>query len=205
MTIAYGGSNEFDALVYGAERHRGTTEYLKNQFTNMSSVVTEASSGFFNKAREMWDRFNGAEAINSAKAAVRKLGAVFQSNSIRELREIGEIQNAPIAMQRYIMAQPKVRERFHRQRCDGYSDTYVDVFPNDIGEQHYDYRRVMDGVLQYDKEGKAYIVHYIENNQEGEQNLTLTEQVDILNTWDLVASLMEYGERDPTSVYNSKL
>ena len=51
------------------------------------------------------------------------------------------------------MAQPDIRSLYHKGHCDGYSDTYVDMEPGLVGEQHYDYRRVMDGVVEETETG----------------------------------------------------
>ena len=50
-------------------------------------------------------------------------------------------------MKRYIMANPHVREAYQEQRIAGYDGTYKDPFADDTIENHYDYRRVMNGVV----------------------------------------------------------
>jgi uncharacterized protein YbaA (DUF1428 family) len=206
VTVMYGDNTAYNALIYGNQPHVGTMQYLQNQVSNISTTLTDAGKSFMSNTAELWDKFHGSAAIQSAAAALRRVGSIFQANIISPLFEIGSIQNAPLIMQRYIMAQPDIREAFHKQRIDGYSNDYVDMHPGVIGEDHYDYRRVMNGVIQIDNEtGEEKTVHYLDDSIGDDKDLRLDEQVDIMSTWDIVSSLMKYGERDPTDTYNGKL
>ncbi|EKD22572.1 MAG: hypothetical protein ACD_84C00043G0006 [uncultured bacterium] len=205
IAVSYGSDAEFNALCYGANKHPSTLQYLENQVSNVSRTLTDAGRSFFSNARQLYDQLNNSEAMRLARAALNKAGSLFQSDRIRDIWDLAEIQNAPLTMQRWIMAQVDVRAAFHEQRCDGYSDTYVDNSPEDIGETHYDYRRVMHGMVMEDPEGDDKTTFYLDELHEGDRELALDEKISILNTWDVVAELMQYGEFDPTSVWNNKL
>lgn len=160
------------------------------------------------RGREIFERFSGAEAIRLAKAAMRYAQHAFQPNVIRPLQNIADIQQAPGVMQRWVMANPMVREQFHMQRCDGYSETYVDVHPQDRGVNHYDFRRVMSGVLQEctEEEGADWkVVNHFEFDHFDDVQLSTREKDDILTVWDLIEGLMKPGAEDPTSPYCNRL
>jgi hypothetical protein len=197
-----GGTREFDALVYN-QKHPGTVDYLAQQVERLpfiSQQLTDAGRQFFSTAQQLYDEFNSAEALRLARAALRKAGSTFQSNTIRSCFDVGAMQTAPLVMQRFIMAEPLVRQMYVDQRCDGYADTYVDVHPGEIGRSHYDYRRVMDGmVVDGGEEADWKATMFIEDLLEGDRELAADEKVDILNTWDMVRALMEAGDDDPTS------
>lgn len=202
--VVVGGSREFNALAYGA-RHPGTVRYLEEQAYNASQMVDSAGRSFFRNAQELFQRFNGAEALRLAAAAVRKVAAIFQPNIIQPLWDMGGIQNAPPAMQRWIMAEPSVRELYHQQRCDGYSHFYEDMQPGRVGEQHYDWRRVNDGVVHDDEHGDARVTFYMDHIHEGDRELTITEKADIFSTWDFVKAYIKAGKEDPTSGFGAGL
>lgn len=210
-TVFMGGVNEFDALVYG-QQHPGTTAYLQehaNRFTSIASdfsqTLTDAAKAFFQRGQELYQQFNNSDAIRAAEAAVRKVRSFFQPEIIRPLWDLGDIQTASLTMQRWIMAEPTVRSMFHQQRLDGYADTYVDMHPGDVGEQHYDYRRVMNGLVVDDEEHDWKATFYFDDLIEGDVELTLEQKVDITDTWGTLLSIIKKGEDDPTSQYGGKL
>jgi len=203
MQVIYGGTNDFNAFAYG-EKAPGTMQYLQNQIQNISQTVQGVAKEFFMEAQQIYQDFNSDAAIRNARLAVRKLSGLFQRDEVRYLSDIGQIQNAPLTMQRWIMAEPTVRQLYHDQMCDGYSSSYVDVFPSAIGADHYDYRQVMNGILQDtppDENGetgwKATI--WVDDLAEGDKQLSFDEKTDIIDTWAVVRQLMGHGGEDPTS------
>lgn len=207
IQVDFGGVSDFDALMYG-QKHQGTLNFLQNniqQLAQMSHTLTDAGRQFFAGAAQRFEELNSAEAMRLARAAVRRAGSVFQRDEIRSMWELPQIQNAPLTMQRWIMAEPTVRQMYQEQRCDGYSETYVDMHPGAIGADHYDYRRVTNGIIVDDEEHGWKATIYLDELIEGDRDLTLDEKVDILTTWDIVSSLMKEGSEDPTSSWGGKL
>lgn len=207
MNIVYGGDEAFDALIYrnnqqNAQHQAFIQQRLDNLISNQSGM---GNFDFFQKAKEMYDRIYSSEAMTIARAAIAQVGHMFQEDNIRFLNTLVDIQNAPRTMQRWIMANPVVREKYHAQQCDGYSDTYVDVFPGLLKEHHYDYRRVMNHVVQEDEQHGWSVSHYVEDIFDGDRELELFEKAHILNTWEVIEGFMHAGDSDPTSVWNSKL
>ena len=204
IQVSYGDTREFNNLLYG-EKDPRTISYLANQFTAVSNVLTDAGASFMSNMKSIYDSFNGSEALRIARAARNKVASVFQYDGICSLWELGKIQNASLTMQRWVMAEPSLRKMYFEQRVDGYSGTYVDANPDVIGREHYDYRRVMDGMLVVDDDGEEHITHYYDELLEGDRDLDITEKVDIRATWEIVADLLKYGKSDPTDVWDGKL
>ena len=76
---------------------------------------------------------------------------------------------------------------------------------NDIGEEHYDYRKVMSGVLQTvedDEEISHRFKFYIDDLEEGDRPLSSVEKLDVVNTWDWMSLMLnsdnEFDPTDPT-------
>jgi hypothetical protein len=197
-------TDEFDALAYGVQ-HPGALAYAQEKIQIASQMVTESGRMFVDRAREMYERHMGHEAIRRAKAIVRAATHVFDQDVIRPLTTLGEIQNAKLQMQRWIMAEPGTRELYHQGRCDGYSGSYVDVFPGLVRAQHYDYRRVTQGLVMDDEDGGWHYTTYLDDVHEGDRELELHEQATIVNVWDIVRSIRERGQDDPTSKFGGML
>lgn len=206
--VIVGGTETFNALLYG-KPHPGTQKFLSGQLESFSNTLTDVGHRFFEGARDIYERVSGSTAARIARAASRQVRSMWQSDEIRELVDIASIQNAPLTMQRWIMAEPTVRKLYHRQQCDGYSDTYVDLHPDDLGPDHYDWRRVMNGyVIMNEDEDAEYeweATTYMEELLEEDEDLSHEEQVDIITTWDNVVSYIRAKGSDPTSRYDSSL
>lgn len=199
-----GGVDTFNALVYG-EPHPNTVSFVEGMLAQPTAAIGSAGEAFMDRAREAYERFNGSEAMRVARAAARQVKSQWDRNIIRPLETIGEVQQSPYKMHRYMMAEPMVRQAYHRQQCDGYSHAYVDVAPGLVGHDHYDYRRVMDGIVQEDDQGGWYFDEYFDELDDGDRDLMFEEQFDILRSWNTLASAMMQGKDDPTSVWNAEL
>jgi hypothetical protein len=199
-----GGGDTFDALAYGRP-HPGTMQFLEAQLNTATQHLTQAGQSFMATAHDLWERTNGSTAMRVMRAAARAARSLWDSDEIKALLEIGQLQHAPPTMQRWIMAEPTIRKLYHNQACDGYEGTYVDMHPKDIGEGHYDYRRVMDGVVVLDEDGGWHSDQWAEELLPDDTDLPLEDQVDILDTWAAIKSHVVHGKEDPTSKWNSTL
>ncbi len=205
MNIIYGGNEAFDAIAFG-QQNPNNQSFLSSFYS--SPIVSAAGSffgNFYDNARQRFEQFNSAEAMMIAKAALNQVRGFFQPNVIRTLRDITDFQVAGTTMQRWVMANPTVREMYHQQRCDGYSDTYVDAEPGKIGENHRDWRAVMTGMVQETDDGWK-TVQYVDEPIDGvETNLDFTDKVSILRSWLNADVYMAAAAKDPTSPWNTDL
>ena len=198
MQLSYGSDSEWDALVYG-ESHPATVNFLQSQFTNFGSILNDAGRSFMEKGRAVFDHFNGANAIRFAREAVKSVVGIFDVPRIHALSTLTDLQGCNDLMQRWVMANPVVRQKYFDQRVDGYSDTFTNIHSKDIGESHYDYRRVMDGIAVFDAEGDWTCTEYVEDLLEGDRDLIFEEQLDLQRTWSAMEIIMAIGKEDPTS------
>lgn len=202
-----GGSMTFDALTYGGP-HPGTLNFLQQQFENITPTLQHAGQQFVQQAQSWFEQLNGSAALRAMKSAGRAIKSLWQLDEVRPLTELAQLQFASPTMQRWVMAEPTIRKLYHQGAVDGYSDTYVDAYPKDIGETHYDYRRVMDGIVVVNDEDHPHewtATTYIDEMYEDEQPLTLEEQMDILDTWDFMRAHLKHSKEDPTSIYCNEI
>lgn len=212
MIVVDGNVNTMRHLAYGVEHHPATLAFLQGQVaqaTNFASMaVGDAARSFFGRAQQTFEEHHSAEAMRLARLALQKTQSVAQLDMVRDIWQLGQLQSAPPVMQRFIMANPFVRQMYHDQRIDGYSGTYEDYAPGQVGPDHYDYRRVMDGVMIVgDQESEAdwEAVMYMDPLEEGDRELTSDQQADILSTWDVVEAYLKESTDDPTSPSGGKL
>ena len=205
MQVVYGGTDAFNALVFG-DSHPANTAYFQNQVSSLGNTLTGIGQQFFADAAQVYERFNGSEVMRLAKAARRAVTGLFVPNEIIQINTIGGLQQARPIMQRWVMANPVVRELWQNQGCDGYSDTYIDNAPGKIGEDHYDYRKVMDGVVVEKDNGESWGYKlYVEDELPDDKPLNSMDKIEILNTWDIAAMFIHAKGEDPTSPFNTSL
>ncbi len=202
--VIVGGPDVMNALIY-PDQNPVNMGYFQQAVYGVNDRLTEVGRQFMSGAKEIYEKVNSSEALRIARAAIRAAKGMFHPNQIVPLETIEDLQSAQPMMQRWIMAQPDIRHLYHEQRCDGFSETYVDLAPNDIGESHYDYRRVMNGMVQEDERGSWFVREYPDELVEGDRELIFGERTDIIKTWDLIQMFVEAGEQDPTDPYGGNL
>lgn len=196
------GGHEFNALLYPDQSpfHR---DYFHTQVTNFNQALNSYGQQFMATAKDVYERINDSSALELARRAIRSAKGLFQTNLIVPLRDIDTLQAAQPTMQRWMMANPMIRGMYHDQRCSGFADTYMDVEPKLVGDQHYDYRRVMDGIV-VENENDWHVNMYFDEIREGDRELLSSEQFDILDTWSIMELFVKAGE-DPTDPFGGKL
>lgn len=204
--IQAGTPQAFDALLY-PESSPDTLQYIHNQFQNISHTLMESGRQFVEKSRTLVDQFYDSSVARAARAAVRMAKNLMTPNTVRRFETLDDIQSAGPLMQRYVMTDPGLRQKFHQQLCSGYAGSYMDLDPGMYGEQQYDWRRVNQGMLRFEGEGKEeeWVCRtYLEDLREGDRELSFDERIDILSTIDYARLFMERGQ-DPTCPFGSRI
>lgn len=212
MQVITGGARTFTALAF-QNQHPDNQGYFAQKVADLTNTfgdtLSDIGNGFMSGAAALYDSFYGSDAMRAARAAVRKVKSLWDRDDIRALCGIGEQQDAKPVMQRWLMAEPTYRELYHQQRVDGYSDEYVDMEPGAVGNDHYDYRRVTDGLLvtveDPDSDHDWEMVHHIEDLREGDVDLEIDQVSDILESWRHRAMHVVAGGKDPGSKYNDNM
>jgi hypothetical protein len=199
-----GDDDLFNAYISGSERVENRN-FLARQWEKVSSVVSERGKQFMQRTRDVFDSYDTDKVGRGLRAIKRRLSNRWGHNEIVSLGTIGELQNANVKMVRWLAANPRVRKEAHRGRCNGWSDSYVDLEPGLWGEQHTDYKRVMNGMAQTDEEGNTFFVTYFDAIEDGNEELIFDEQCDIIRGWDLTNDCLDAHLDDPTDVNNGAL
>ena len=206
-TVQIDDPSLFNVLVC-PESNRETRNYLKEQFNRIGEGISDITRKFYQDSKTIFDKLSNSRARELAKNTLINSLGLFHPNTILSLGSLDALRNAQAVMQRYIMAEPTIRKLYHQQRCDGYSDTYKDLHPYDIGDNHYDYQRVVHGVVreQEDEDGviRSYTEHFSDVEFSAEEELDFNDQIRILDTWDVVKHFVLRDE-DPTNILGGSL
>lgn len=186
-------TDAFNALLYRPP-DAALSSYLSNNMEKVQNFVGGVADGFVNNTRAMYDKFNNSAILNASKALVYGLGRHTNQNMIMPI-SYEHIQSANLVMQQYIIANPVINNMVHDNMCTGFESSYFDMEPGITGTDRNDYRRVMDGALQFEKNGSAYVEQY--TNGDVMEDLDSMDQFAIRDTW-LNAERMIANKLDPT-------
>lgn len=208
--IVSGGVDLFNAMAYGQPTQRDMDFFQRSREAIMSSSWGQTAQQFYNNVKQGFDSFSLDKLQTFINVAANKLSSLWEMDTIRPLITIEDMQFAPSKMIRWVMANPVTREFYHDRRCEGYGDKYIDTAPGIRGENHLDYQIVMQGMEHYDKELEAnvwttYSDIGTDDPYHDVNQLTLSEKLDILLTWEYMNAKFEEMGEDPTSQYSAML
>lgn len=184
-------------ICAGGHLDSSTQSWLGERSDALRATISSAAHGFFNQAATLYTMVSTSDAVQALRNLTVKSENAWQSNVVSYLSTIEQIQCAPLVMQRYIMAQPELRQMYLNDEVTGYGEEYTNIHGTGIGAQHYDWRRVMDGIGVIDDQGVRF-TNYVEDTRD-DVELTVFEKVDILRTWNAVSGALSAAEQDPTS------
>lgn len=174
---------------------------LANTVTNYVDQTLAFIPDFTQNVLDRYNKIRNSQVVQHITNLKDRITSIWQPESIRFLSSITQIQQAPKVMQPYVMAYPPLRELYQQGSLSGYDKTYVDAYPNCVGNTHYPYRRVMDGIVHSTEEFTGH-VQYHEFVPE-EDLMSLIHKTSVLATWDIVENhLNSNSNADLTSVWN---
>lgn len=201
--------DEFGVLAY-SQKNPATIQFLQHRFnegmTAIGQTLTDYGRQFYQKSAEVFYAATDSAAMRYANSIRNKVRGMFKrDDEFRYLYTIGEIQQAPPPMQRYLMAEPTYRTLYHDQRASGFEETYVDAYPGLVGLDHPHYREVINHVVMDDDEHDFRISHFLEGEQPGTLELVPDQKFQVLSAWDLIKYAVRTGGDDPMSATGGKL
>ena len=178
--------------------------YIEQQFSMLPQINDPSVKLMFDRCMALYNSYNDQNLIQytlntMGDAAARNAGvAVYFTDNLSVMRAM---QNT---MQRYMMANPVVRNLYHKQRCDGYSGSYVDNDYGVSGENHDEYRAINNGIVKETEDGWQYVNYMDVYDENGNEKLSASDKFKILSVWDVANAFINAGE-DPTDKYCGKL
>lgn len=202
--ILHGDTNFAAALTFGGVQN-AMRSYVDQEMIRAQQMMQGVGQNMFQKAAIARDAFINSNAFRLAEAAIRQVQSLWGQNVIQPLPQLWQVQNAPLVMQPFMMAHVGLRTLYHQQRCDGYSETYVDMEPTAKGQNHLPWQMVMNGA--YTGETDEYdgvFTTYSYEEDPSMKPLSFEEQLDIRNAWDVIDHAIADG-KDPSSRWNDLL
>ena len=207
-TYVRGGVDAFNSHVY-AQPSQQDIAFFENNTQTFFDTIGQSGYQFFHDLRDRMQTVDFGKLKEYTQAAARRVSTFWDTDSIRPLTTLTDIQFAPQAMIRWQMANPDVRKMYHKGLVAGYDDLYKDYYPNVSGHDHVDFQLVMDGVEQYDEDGDIMWVSYDEdeivNDEDSVNHLSLSERVDIIESWNVTSDFLARMKEDPTSRFSGML
>lgn len=207
MAVISGDSSVIDALLFGAPSP-SSQNFFRNEINRFAnSAVGDFGAMMVGKMQNLYESFHNSAAMNMMQAALNQTRALVMPDTIYRFSRIEDFQIAQPQMQRYIMANPMIRQMYHEQKCDGYSDSYIDLYPDKIGKNHVDYQIVTNGLVEDDPVGDMSWTNYsgAYDQKNGCLVLNAAQQHAIFPSWRELERIAREGEFDPVSPWNTKL
>lgn len=199
------GSDAFDAMA-GGRLSSETMGWLQDYSAQAYQTFSNYGQGLIDRSRELYSMIDESSAMQMLRNLGTKAKNVWDGNELKALVSLEELQTASPYQQRYIMAQPDLRQRFLNQEVEGYSDTYENFHGEAVGADHYDYRRVMTGIVDTPNANEDYVCRiFADQLTPNDRELSSIEKFDVLDTWALVTRCLDEGGEDPTSPYGNPL
>lgn len=194
-----GGEFAANALLY-KQPTPDVMNYINNKLDQIVNYTTGLSDQFKTTVQNLYQRAYNSDIINMAKNYLAQSDYALRQDMIYTV-PYDRLNEANLIMQQYIMAEPTLNNLYRKNMCYGFQDTYFDPEPETYGKDRYDYQRVMDGVLQFEKtdDDETSIAYVNTYSNSDEVELTHIERTAILDTWHEVVRMIEEG-KDPSEI-----
>ena len=207
VNVVADGSSGFEASFYGMP-NADNIRYVQQQ-NQLAANVFQNLSGFAKdfatKVTDLYEKAASSDAVRTARALLNKVEHVFQQNIIQPIFSLDHLQTAPLVMQRFIMADPVIRDLAQKQRINGYSDTYVDPYPSMPTDMHPDYCMMVEGIVFDDGVGGHYYETSDVTPAEGDPMMDIDEQDILLTAISHVRAFIAESGEDPTDSWKGML
>ena len=182
--IVSSSTSGIDYALYGDKSHV-VANYVQQQLQQLPVYASAYQERMLNSLQASYSYLTDSAIKHNIVQSLRSAGVDLGNNFIVELRSFEELQNANLTMQRWVMADPFMRELYLAQNIDGYSDTYINTSDKYIAERDYHYQLAMSGVPVEVGEGQTLtsFYHAEEDLREGDRVLSHHETIAIQRTW----------------------
>lgn len=208
MRFIDGDDNVFQAAAFGLpDRHQLEEGYRRLE--EYSRNLSDRAVGFLDRTRDSLSRLFDPSVRRALHALNTSKRGLYRDNVIQYLDEISEIATAPDTMRRWILANPRLRSRYHSQSIEAWGSKpgVFDVTPMNAPDPYW--KAIQNGVAKpevQEDESVRWVTEYEwgAHTVAGEEELYLENQLDLLATHAVVDSALDDGI-DPTSRFLEKL
>ncbi|ARV76724.1 hypothetical protein PHABIO_93 [Pseudomonas phage Phabio] len=192
-------------IAAGGHMDTNTVNWLADRSMALRETIGSVAMNWLDTARSFVQVIDTSSAIQALRNITSKQEGMWNTNNIHQCRTIEELQTANPVQQRYIMAEPRLRDMFLNNSVEGYGDSYTNFQGDAIGIKQFDYRQVTDGIMLEQPDETFVVNTFYETIPDGDLELTLHQKVDILRNWNMVNVALDAAEMDPTSQVGNML
>lgn len=208
--VVRGGAAAFLAMsgtAPSASSMRFLKQYNESRWSDESlmSRLSDHSRRFAERARQAYEDAYSDEMFRTMRSLRDQFTHAFQEDTIHRLRGIGDYQNAPPIMQRFILSDPIIRQRAQQQRTAAYDEDYVDREPQVPTEWHRDRMLSTNGFAIENDEGELELSFFAIDEEEDDPLMDIYEQSMIADAQMGVRICFEEGDEDPLDKWKGKL
>lgn len=203
-TVSYASPETSSLALFGQASH-ATMQYINQRASDFIGALSQSSAAAAEDFRARFGELTNGKMARAATALRNRVAGYFQEDAVRYLSTVGQIQNAPQQMVRWVMAHPGMRTLYQQDSIVGYGERYIDVDPGGVGKGHYDYRRATNGMLLKNDDGVYQATSYADKILPDEVGLSVVEQASIIRTWAVLDEALEEGVSDPSSEWNDMI
>lgn len=205
ITVIDGDTNTFRALAY-SQPDTLTIDWCRQRHEERIQTLDPfVQTAWQQSANSVFGNIDYQAIANLSKALSNQMDGMWLYDEIRPLTTLEQIQNPPPIMVKWVMANPTLRDSYHRQEIAGYDEWYVDPEPGKTGEDHYYYRRAVNGLFIEDPSGEMEAVEWFEHINDPTDVLDMVDQCVIQSVWATALKFIRERGSDPTSMYNAQL
>lgn len=182
--IVSSSSTGIDYALYG-DKSYVVAGYVQQQLQQMPMYASPYQERMQQSLQSSYNYLTDSAVKHDIVRSLRTAGVDLGENFIMELRTFEELQSANLTMQRWVMADPFVRQLYLNQNVDGYSDTYLNTSDKYIAERDYHYQLAMSGVPVEVGSGMTMtrFYHAEDDLREGDRKLSHHEKIAVQRTW----------------------
>lgn len=175
---------------------RDSIDFFKNRIADRFERAGRRTSKYLEAAVETTKNLN-FDILHRKLELVRRKANASLEDLIVPLTDIASIRTATSKMRRYIMADTRVRMLWYKGMLEGYGDLYNDDEKGCVGEDHSTYRKIYQG-MQKEVGDEVHFTTYFDV-LEDDEDLSLEERLDIIETHEAIHRYLDQGLEDPTS------
>lgn len=201
MRVISGGTNSFSDIITGGQ-HSSVVDYFKNNLMNyakntVSNIANSTNNFIGDIATSLYNRYSSMSAINAGKDLLASSETYSREDIIHKVT-YDNIDDMSIMMQRYTMANPTIMKEYRRNTIEGYP-YFIDDEPNVKPIDRVDYINSINDMMIHQEGKDIYCYNCSSTEITKEDELTLDQKINILNTWDIVNDRLKNDE-DPTDI-----
>lgn len=200
--IIDGGRIAFRAMAFGRPSQQ-KIEFLQRQFEDPSRAMLYADRSFFDRSRQLFENNFSDEVMWEYDRVLESHKRTWDEDDMRPLRTLEDFQFAKPGMQRWMMANPRLRQLQRQGRISGWAGSYFDHSPKVEARKHHDWRLIMSGMEQQDENGETVFITYMDEALPGDEQLHFSDKKIIRSNWEELEHLLDTQRKDPTDTEGS--